>query len=146
VLSRRVHTSSRPIASLCVCALLVLGCSGIVPAVALSAADEAGSGAFNELSERAQQQETTTTATTQTAPTTPKESTSNSKKVVVLALVAAVVVLIAIAFVIVRDARKASLTRDGPAGEPGPARDPAVQMRKRRAKAKAARQQRKRNR
>jgi ABC-type Fe3+ transport system permease subunit len=143
VLNRRPHPPSRPIALLCVCAALALAIGGIVPVVALSAAGEAGSGAFNELSERAQQQETTTT---ETAATTPKESTSNSKTVVMLALVAAVLVLVAIAFVIVRDARKRSIARDGPVGEPRPARDPAVQMRKRRAKAKAARQQRKRNR
>src|SRR4029077_2136279 len=141
--SRRQYLSSRRVASLCACALLALAFSGVAAATALSAEEEAGSGAFNELSERAQQPETTPT---QTATSTSNEPTSNSKTVVVLALVAAIVLLIAIAAVIVRDARKTAPAGDGPVGEPGSARDSAAMMRKRRAKAKAAGQPRKRNR
>src|SRR5216684_3174631 len=60
-------------------------------------------GSFNERSQGGQEapaktQKTETTATTAT--------TSNSKKTIVIALVAAVALLLAIAFVIVRDARK----------------------------------------
>jgi hypothetical protein len=65
--------------------------------------------------------------------------------VILLALVAAIALLVGIAFVIVRDARRVAPVEDG-ALTGGAARDTAAQMRKRRAKAKAARRQRKRTR
>lgn len=124
------------------CALLTLACAGLAAPPALSAAG-GESGAFNELSGAAQEQQTQTQKTATTGSTQP---TSNSKRTVVIALGAAVVVLLGIAFVIVRDARRVAPAGDGPLSEPGSARDTAAALRKRRAKAKAARRQRKRNR
>jgi hypothetical protein len=100
--------------------------------------------AFNELSSGAQQSESTQTQRTETKGSTGQ--TSNSKKTVVIALGAAIILLIAIASVIVRDARKVAPAGDGPLAEARAARDTAAMLRRRRAKAKAARQQRKRNR
>jgi hypothetical protein len=111
---------------------------------ALSATSTNGN-AFNELTEG--QPEAPKTATTATAShTTSSSEATNSQTVIILALVAAVLLLVGIAFVIARDARKVA-----PAGDPEltaglASRDWAARQRKRRAKAKAARQQRKRNR
>ena len=106
----------------------------------MSAASLSGSGALNELTEGAQTP-TQTTATT----TTTTEST-NSKRTIILALVAAFVVLIGIAFVIVRDARRVAPATDSQLGAGSSPRDSAARLQRRRAKAKAARRQRKRNR
>jgi hypothetical protein len=90
---------------------------------------------------------------TSTTPTTPKTKTSststeptNSHSIALVALGAAVVLLCGIAFVIARDARKVAPAGDVEAMERGSARDSAARLRRRRSKAKAARQQRKRNR
>ncbi|HWX96931.1 MAG TPA: hypothetical protein VNZ01_08765 [Solirubrobacteraceae bacterium] len=109
---------------------------------ALSATSTNGN-AFGELTEG--QSEPAKTATTSPSSSHSTEAT-NSHTVIILALVAAVLLLVAIAFVIARDARKVA-----PAGDPEltagiASRDWAARQRKRRAKAKAARQQRKRNR
>ncbi len=109
--------------------------------MALSASGEGQ--AFNELSESAQNESTQTTKTETTASTTPA---SNNKKTIIIALLAAIALLIAIAFVIVRDARRNAPEGDASLAEATSARDSAATMRKRRAKAKAARRQRKRNR
>jgi hypothetical protein len=127
--------------ALCLCAVMTLACAGAVVPVAASAA--LGGNAFNELAEG--QQETTTTNTTTTAASTESSSGSNST-VIAIAIVAAVVLLAGIVFVIVRDARKVAPAGDGLLGEGRGARDSAARLRKRRARAKAARQQRKRNR
>ena len=58
----------------------------------------------------------------------------------------AVALLVAIAYVIVRDARRMAPAGDPQVAEARSAHDSAATLRKRRAKAKAARQQRKRNR
>ncbi|HEY3960726.1 MAG TPA: hypothetical protein VGL68_09470 [Solirubrobacteraceae bacterium] len=129
-------------ACLCVIGALTL-CLTATPA-AMSATAVGGGNAFSELTQGGQETTPTTTATTATTETS-TTSSSNSSKVVLLALVAAVALLIAIAFVIVRDARRVAPVEDG-ALTGGPARDTAAQMRKRRAKAKAARHQRKRTR
>ncbi len=132
------------LARLCACAVLLLAFTGPAASTSLAASGPAGSeGAFNQLSEAATK-ESTQTQKTETTGTT--EKTSNSKKTIIIALVAAVVLLSAIAYVIVRDARRVA-----PAGEPQlvearSAHDQAAQLRKRRAKAKAARRQRKRTR
>jgi hypothetical protein len=108
----------------------------------------AGLGAGNSLGELAQQPETATTPKTTTA-TTPTETTnsdSNSRLLLILGVGAAVLLLGGIAFVIVRDARRVAPVGDADALDRGSARDSAAQLRRRRAKAKAARQQRKRNR
>jgi hypothetical protein len=56
------------------------------------------------------------------------------------------VLLLAIGWVIVRDARRVAPAGEADLLDRGSARDTAARMRKRRAKARAARQQRKRNR
>ena len=65
---------------------------------------------------------------------------------ILLAGAAAALLLAGIAFVIVRDARRFAPANDADVIEARSAHDTAVRLRKRRAKAKAARQQRKRNR
>jgi hypothetical protein len=102
-----------------------------------------GSGALSELTEGAQ---TTPTQTTATAATTSTESTTNSKSTIVIALVAAFALLIGIAFVIVRDARRMAPVTDSQLSEGRSPRDSAARLQRRRAKAKAARRERKRNR
>lgn len=88
--------------------------------------------------------ESTTTPTTATTATT--ETTSNSHKTILIAMAAAVVLLSGIGFVIVRDARRVAPATEAEISEPRSARNTAVMMRRRRAKAKAARVQRRRNR
>ncbi len=104
-----------------------------------------GGSSFNELTEEGQT-EATTTSTTSTGETKSATEPSNSKRTILLALGAAVLLLSGIAFVIVRDARKVAPAGDSDLLEGRSARDQAAQLRKRRAKAKAARRQRKRNR
>jgi beta-lactamase regulating signal transducer with metallopeptidase domain len=133
----------RRAASLSLSLLLTLAVCALSSPAAL-AASPTGGNAFNELTEG--HSEATKTATTSTASHVSSESTTNSQTVIILALVAAVLLLVGIAFVIARDARKVA-----PAGDPEltagmASRDWAGRQRKRRAKAKAARQQRKRNR
>ena len=115
-----------------------------------AAGSASGSGAFNELAEGGKEEKTASTATTaSTAATESSTSSSNSNTgtVLLLGLVAAGALIAGIAFVILRDARRVAPVPDGQVTGAGrSARDPAVTMRKRRAKAKAARRQRKRNR
>jgi hypothetical protein len=130
-------------ASLSLSLLLALALCVLCSPAAL-AASPTGGNAFNELTEG--HTEPAKTASTSTASQASSESTTNSQTVIILALVAAVLLLVGIAFVIARDARKVA-----PAGDPEltagmESRDWAARQRKRRAKAKAARQQRKRNR
>jgi hypothetical protein len=124
----------------CVCAL--------APA-ALLAPDAMAEGvvgnSFSELTRKSEEASATTATTA--ANTTSSESNSNTSKVLILvALGAAVVLLSGIGFVIVRDARRVAPAGEADLGDARASRDTAAQMRKRRAKAKAARQQRKRNR
>jgi hypothetical protein len=129
------------LASLCVCAFLALSFAAASVPAPTSAASLSGGGALTELTEGGQT--TTTQAATTTAST---ESTTNSKSVIILALVAAFALLIGIAFVIVRDARRVAPVTDSQLSEGGSARDSAARFQRRRAKAKAARRQRKRTR
>jgi hypothetical protein len=117
---------------------------GSVPA-AMAAGTLGGGSSFNELTEEGQT-EATTTSTTSTGETKSATEPSNSKRTILLALGAAVLLLSGIAFVIVRDARKVAPAGDSDLLEGRSARGQAAQLRKRRAKAKAARRQRKRNR
>ncbi|MGA2164604.1 MAG: hypothetical protein ABSH36_09040 [Solirubrobacteraceae bacterium] len=82
---------------------------------------------------------TPTTATTATTETSSKTSTP-----MIMAVVALFVVLGGIAFYILRDARSVAPVVEG--GMTGGTRNPEGRLRKRRAQAKAARQQRKRHR
>lgn len=109
-----------------------------------SSASPGNGNAFNELSNGGQAEESTQTQKKETNGSTGQ--TSNSKKTIFIGIGAAVVLLVAIASVIVRDARRVAPAGDGPLGEAGSARDTAAALRKRRAKAKAAKRQRKRNR
>jgi hypothetical protein len=127
-----------------VCVVLLAALSGPATSTALAAGGSVNSeGAFNQLSEAASKESTQTQKTETTATT---EKTSNSKKTIVIALVAAVVLLSGIAYVIVRDARRVAPAGDPQLAEARSAQDHAVALRKRRAKAKAARRQRKRTR
>jgi hypothetical protein len=89
---------------------------------------------------------TETTATAKKTTTTEQESSSSSglSPTLIFALVAGGVLLAGIAFVIVRDARSVAPVTEGAAA--GGTRNPEARLRKRRARAKAARQQRKKNR
>ncbi len=131
--------SSRALACLSVCAILA-------PALAAPATTFAalgGGSAFSELTEGQTQTETTPTQTTATGTTA--ESTSKSSGVLVIAGAAALLLLGGIAFLIMRDARSVAPAGDGLLGKGGSGHDTAAMMRKRRAKAKAARRQRKQN-
>ncbi len=110
----------------------------------MSASLETG-GALSELTQGGQE-ETNTSTTRTTSTTGTSSSNTNSKSVILLALAAAALLLAGIAFVIVRDARRVAPASEADVIEARSAHDTAVKMRKRRAKAKAARQQRKRNR
>jgi hypothetical protein len=123
--------------------LLLLALAGVCAPAAISATLGGGS-ALSELTEG--QPETTPTQTTATT-TASSESTSNSNSGTILLLAggAAAALLIGIAYVILRDARKVAPAGDGLLGDSGSGRDTAAMMRKRRAKAKAARRQRKQN-
>jgi hypothetical protein len=147
VSSRRLALPRNRVASLracCAFAILALALAGAAPQVAMSASPTGANGnAFSELSEKAQQ---ATTQTQTTATTASTEQTSNSKKTVVIAIVAAALLLLAIAFVIVRDARRVAPAGDAQVAEATSEHDSAARLRKRRARAKAARAQRKRNR
>jgi hypothetical protein len=131
--------SSRRLVSLFVCAVLALALA--VPASAPAALS--GGNSFSELTEG--QSETTSTETTATSTTSAATSSSNSKGTILLAGAAALLLLGGIAFLIVRDARSVAPAGDGLLGKGGSGHDTAAMMRKRRAKAKAARRQRKQN-
>ena len=126
-------------------ALALLACALLAPGGAAAAGSVEGGNAFNELSQKAQEEEPASTATTSTTKTSEGE-THNSSKTILLAFVAAGVLLAAIGFVIVRDARRVAPAGPDDVGEGRRGSDPAVRHRKRRAKARAARQQRKKNR
>jgi hypothetical protein len=122
-------------------AALVLALALVCTPVALAATFE-GSGALSKLQGSGEETQTQTATTPNTGTTEP----SNSKGLILVALGAAVVLLSGIAYVIVRDARRVAPAGDEDLLERRSAHDQAVTLAKRRAKAKAARQQRKRNR
>jgi hypothetical protein len=122
------------------CALLALGAAAVNAPAAMSA------GLNNPLGELSESESAATPTKTATTASTETNSSSNSSKVVILALLAAGALLVGIAFVIVRDARRVAPITDAELAEGGPARDSAARLRRRRAQAKAARRQRKRNR
>jgi hypothetical protein len=128
-------------AGACALCLAVLLALASVSAPGALAAGFEGSGAGSKLTEGGS--EATQTQTTATTPTT---ETSNSKGTILIAGVAAVLLLSGIAFVIVRDARRVAPATADDFAESRSGHDAAVALRKRRAKAKAARKQRKRTR
>jgi hypothetical protein len=134
---------------LCVWAVAALALSWAGPTVAAAATGGEGN-AFNELSQGGaggEEESTvkTKSSATKTTAASSSSSSSNTDTVLLFGLGAAVVLLGGIAFVILRDARSVAPVGDGPVMGRS-AHDPAVTLRKRRAKAKAARRQRKRNR
>jgi hypothetical protein len=147
--ARLVRTVRRPplprrAASLSLSCLVTLAVCALTSPAALAATSTSGN-AFSELTEG--HSEATKTAPTSTVSrASSSETTTNSQTVIILALVAAVLLLVGIAFVIARDARKVAPAGDSELTAGMASRDWAARQRKRRAKAKAARQQRKRNR
>ena len=138
--SLRLRFSSLLGAALWVGVALALSLAAPAPSALAAASLESGR-AFSELAKEQQEAPTATTAST-TSTTEP----SNSHTVIFIALGAAVLVLSAIAVVIARDARRMAPAGDSEAIERGYERHSPARLAKRRAKAKAARQQRKRNR
>jgi hypothetical protein len=131
-------TSNRR-AALALCAVLALACSACLPAVA--GAELSAAGGIQEYVNKAQQQqETSATTTAVTSATETAKSSSISSSLVILAVVVGGLLLGGIAFVIVRDARSVAPVTESSGPGRGGANDPAVQLRRRRAKAKAARQ------
>jgi hypothetical protein len=134
----------------CLCAIAALAFAGLHTTVAGAATGAAAGNSFSELTQGGSEASTATTPTTSTT----KESTassatsnSNTSGVLLLGLIAAGALIAGIAFLILRDAHRVAPVPDGQVGAEGrPARDVAAMMRKRRARAKAARRQRKRNR
>jgi hypothetical protein len=123
--------------------LLVLGVLGGIGAQVAISAELSGGNALGELTKS--EPETTTTAAKATTTTTTEEPTNNSSTVL-LAIGAGAVLLLGIVFVIMRDVRRVAPAGDLELAEATVARDSALRVSRRRAKAKAARQQRKRNR
>jgi hypothetical protein len=112
------------------------GCAGI-------RAGFGGSGALGNLTEGSAEEQATTATTSTTAST---ESENHKSSSVTAALIAVgLVLLLGVAFVIVRDARRWAPAADGELAETASGHSQAA-LQKRRAKAKAARRQRKRNR
>jgi hypothetical protein len=125
------------------CALSLTALLALAGTPAAVAARLGSGSAFSELTEE-KPEETKTAATVTTGSTTNSEPT-NSHTTILLVLGAAVLLLGAIAFLILRDARGVAPASDPQLAEARSARDSAVALRKRRAKAKAARRQRKQN-
>lgn len=139
--SRFPSTSVGPRAracALCVSALLALAGASAPAAVAASASSTGTVAKLTLAPKKA--------ATTATTATTASSEAHNSHALILLAFVAAALLLVGIAFVIVRDARGVAPASDGELVEGSTPRHTEAALRKRRAKAKAARRQRKRNR
>ena len=123
--------------------MLIALAAALAPAPAAMA--KGFEGAFNELGSKAQQPTTPTQTTTGTA-STESTSSSNTGSLIVLGIGVAIVLLVGIGYLILRDARKVAPAGDGQLAEATGARRPATRLHKRRAQAKAAKRQRKRNR
>ena len=139
MVSRRSGGGCSPAAALC-CALLAL----VQPRTARAAGESLNSPTLNELTNAPPEQTQTTRTTTSTKSS--ESGGSTSRTLILTALGAAVVLLSGIGYVIVRDARRVAPAGDADLDATRPGRDNATRIRKRRARAKAARQQRKRNR
>lgn len=134
---------SRPRALSLAALLALVGVGALAAPAALAVNLQSGEGgALNELT-RSGQTETNTTATT--ASKTVSNQPTNSKTTVLLAMGAAVLLLSGIGVVIARDARRRSPAPELELAQGSSARHSEAALRKRRNKAKAARQQRKRN-
>jgi len=127
--------------ALCLAALLALACT---PVPAALAAGFGGNPTLNKLAEEETPESTETTKAAATSTTSSNSGISGS--ILVFAVGGAVVLLSGIVFVIMRDVRNVAPVTEAEFAEAGASRRSEAAMRKRRAKAKAARQQRKRNR
>jgi hypothetical protein len=126
--------------ALLLCTAAALAGSAVAPTYA--GATELSSGGLVEKANKASEEEATATATTATTGAT-ETSSSIPSGLLIAGLAAGALLLGGIAFVILRDARSVAPVVEG--SVPGGGRNPEVRLRKRRAKAKAARKQRKRN-
>jgi hypothetical protein len=124
--------------------LLLLGAVTAAGATPALSANLTGGNSFSELTSGAAESQTPTTSTT--AATRSSTETGNSQSLILIAAAAAILLLSAIAFVIVRDARRMAPATDVDVLDARSGHEAAVRLRKRRAKAKAARKQRKRTR
>jgi hypothetical protein len=130
------------------CALLLallLSIAVLAPGIA-QAAEQLKTGEGSSLSQLTEGGEEETNTTTTTASTGSSESSHNSSSTIVIVMGAAVVLLSGIGYVIVRDARGRQPATDPDIASGTAPRHSEAAMRKRRAKAKAARASRKRNR
>jgi uncharacterized protein HemX len=126
---------------------MLLGLAVAFAAAPAAMAASLEEGAFNELKSKAQQETTPTpTHTTTGTASTESSSSSNSGTLIVVATGVAIVLLVGIGYVIIRDARKVAPAGEGQLAEVSGTRRPATRLHKRRAQAKAARRQRRRNR
>jgi cobalamin biosynthesis Mg chelatase CobN len=114
-----------------------------------SGAGAASSEAFSKLTSGASSEEEEAKAQTSTSSASETLGTSSSKissSLLISVVIVVVLLLAGIAYMIVRDARKVAPAGDAVMAARSSHEQAAIRMRKRRAKAKAARQQRKRNR
>ena len=125
------------------CALLAVLLLAPATPAARAAGNIEGGNAFSELSQKAQEEPATTETTNGTAT---KEEARNNSKTLLIGIGVAVALLLAVAYVIVRDARRAAPVGAEDMFERRKGHDAAARRRKRRAKAKAAKAQRKRHR
>ncbi|HXB16477.1 MAG TPA: hypothetical protein VNV44_12125 [Solirubrobacteraceae bacterium] len=145
-MSPRAERTLPPVrASLAVLGVLALLCVCLLEPTGAAASSIEGGNSFSELSSKAQEEEPRSTSTTSTTSTESGES-HNSSTILLVGLGAAVVLLLAIGFVIVRDARHVAPAGAEDFTEGKRASDRVARRRNRRAKAKAARRQRKKNR
>jgi len=126
--------------ALCLAALLALGATA---APVAGAAGLGSNGALSKLTEGQPEETETKTATSTSAASSEPH---NSSTVLLLGIAAAAVLLLGIVFLIMRDVRSVVPATDTDLLEGSSPRHSEAAMRKRRAKGKAARQQRKRNR
>jgi hypothetical protein len=133
-------------ASVCaLCAVVLLAFAGAGAPAALATSSLGTGGALSELTggnSATETTETSTSASTSASTTEPH----NSDTLLLLGGGAAIALLFGIAFLIMRDVRGVVPATDGDLLEGSTARHSEAALRKRRAKAKAARRQRKRNR
>jgi uncharacterized protein HemX len=132
--------------------LLALFASALLAAGPLAAiANAEGSLGGSSLTEQAESQSQKSTTTSKSASESGKESTtesSNSSSIILLGTIVSIVLLVGIGFVIVRDARRRAPVTDAEldAAEARVKHDRSAQLKRRRAKSRAAKQQRKKNR
>jgi hypothetical protein len=130
------------VCALCVAALLA--CASVGAPAAFAAASLGTGGALGELTGGGSG--ATETTETSTSASTSSSEPHNSDTVLLAGLGAAAALLIGIVFLIMRDVRSVVPATDGDLLEGSTARHTEAALRKRRAKAKAARRQRRRNR